>query len=147
MTHPLFSASFAGFEARPRHSVVEMCARLAQIAACFALALVCVFAFAMPAHAQQPENKAGAANAASGTSSTSSSAAPDKVYPPLPSLSMLPPTTDSDDDPPPRKTSSKKKGASVKVKNEMPTPRLVVSDASRSYLNSVEQDIDRAMQK
>jgi hypothetical protein len=103
-----------------------------------------------PAYAQQPEAKAAAASPASGASATAASAAPDKVYPPLPTLAMLPPptATDSgDDDAPPRKTGSRKKGSKEKVKNEMPTPHLVVSDATRTYLNSVEQDIEHAMPK
>ena len=143
MTPPLFSV--------PAIRVDDVRARLALMLACCALGM----AVALPAHAAQPDTKTAATNtstsastsAASSASGSPAAAAPDKVYPPLPSLTMLPPSTDSDDDAPPRKSTSKKKGAAAKVKNEMPTPRLVVSDATRSYLNSVEQDIDRALQK
>ncbi|CAM2144060.1 exported protein of unknown function [Pararobbsia alpina] len=122
--------------------------RIASRALVSVLCALCV-AHGRPAQAQQPEAKAAAASPASGASAAAASAAPDKVYPPLPSLAMLPPpsATDSDDDTPPRKTSSRKKGAKEKVRNEMPTPHLVVSDATRTYLNSVEQDIEHAMPK
>ncbi|RKP50189.1 hypothetical protein D7S86_18795 [Pararobbsia silviterrae] len=96
-------------------------------------------ATALHAHADP-----SAAKAASGASAAApASAAPDKVYPPLPTLAMLPPSS-GDDDPPPKP--SRKKGG-PKIKNDMPTPHMVVSDTSRNYLNSVEEEIDHAMQK
>jgi hypothetical protein len=114
-----------------------------------AIPVVCVLCVlhARPALAQQPEAKA--ATAASGASASAAAAAPDKVYPPLPSLAMLPPPSaaDSDDEAPPRKTNSRKKGVKEKVRNEMPVPHMVVSDATRTYLNAVEQDIEHAMPK
>lgn len=117
-------------------------------AACLTICALAVLAAALaavPAHAQ-PVAKPAAASGASAASSPSASAAPDKVYPPLPTLAMLPPSNGSDDDAPPKPT-SRKKGAAAKIKNEMPAPRMVISDTSRSYLNSVEQEIDHAMPK
>ena len=69
-----------------------------------------------------------------------------KVYPPLPTLAMLPPIT-SDDEPPARPTS--RKGRKVRhvvdCKCNGPEPRLVVSDESRAYLKDVEHRIDTAL--
>jgi hypothetical protein len=111
------------------------------------LLVACLLWVMQPRHAeaQPPDTKVATVTVGS---VAPTGAAPDKVYPPLPSLSMLPPTTDADDDDTPkRKSASRKKGAAAKVKNDMPTPRLVVSDETRTYLNSVDQDIDRAMPK
>ncbi|KND61882.1 hypothetical protein BVER_05947 [Candidatus Burkholderia verschuerenii] len=71
-----------------------------------------------------------------------------KVYPPLPTLAMLPPSTSEDDDAPLAKTSSKK---SKKVRRVVdcrcsaPEPRLVVSDESRTYLKDVDSRLDAAL--
>jgi hypothetical protein len=65
-------------------------------------------------------------------------------------VAAQPASNSSDDDAPAApaaKGSSHKKGSTAVRKNDVPSARLVVSDASRTYLNSVEQDIDHAMQK
>ncbi|MEX3815684.1 hypothetical protein AB3X96_36540 [Paraburkholderia sp. BR13439] len=74
-------------------------------------------------------------------------ASADKVYPPLPTLAMLPPSTGDDDDlPAPRSTSrNKKKTQKRDCHCAMPTPRLVVSDESRAYLKDIEQQLDSAL--
>lgn len=70
-----------------------------------------------------------------------------KVYPPLPTLAMLPPAASDDDDPPVK--SASRKGRKVRrvvdCKCNGPEPRLVVSGESRSYLKDVEQRIDIAL--
>jgi hypothetical protein len=70
--------------------------------------------------------------------------AADKVYPPLPTLAMLPPSADEDDDPPPRVSAKKKKTRHGEPRVSMPVARLVVSDQSRVYLKDVERQIDLA---
>ncbi|SAL62593.1 hypothetical protein AWB71_03565 [Caballeronia peredens] len=71
-----------------------------------------------------------------------------KVYPPLPTLAMLPPATADDDDSPARSAASKK-GKKVRrvvdCKCSGPEPRLVVSEESRTYLKDVERRIDTAL--
>ena len=70
-----------------------------------------------------------------------------KVYPPLPTLAMLPPATADDEDPPVK--SSGKKGRKVRrvadCKCNGPAPRLVVSEESHAYLKDVEHRIDTAL--
>ncbi|CAB3785207.1 hypothetical protein [Pararobbsia alpina] len=73
--------------------------------------------------------------------------AADKVYPPLPSLSMLPPSTGPDETPAPRGSSRRRTASATARKAEMPSVRLVVSDASHAYLDSVEHQIDQALLK
>jgi hypothetical protein len=76
------------------------------------------------------------------------SAAPanDKVYPPLPTLAMLPPSDSEDGDvPAPRSSSHKKKLRQHDLRPVGPTARLVVSDASRSYLKDIEHQLDVAL--
>jgi hypothetical protein len=73
-----------------------------------------------------------------------------KVYPPLPTLAMLPPAAGDDDELPAGKTSSKKdKGRKARrvadCKCNGPEPRLVVSDVSRTYLKDVEARLDAAL--
>ncbi|MFL9865057.1 hypothetical protein PQR67_12845 [Paraburkholderia fungorum] len=79
-------------------------------------------------------------------------AAADKVYPPLPSLAMLPPSSGSDDDLPVKPAPHRKKSrAPMPVQDHrgppMPAVRLVVSDASHAYLDSVQRQIDQALVK
>jgi hypothetical protein len=74
-------------------------------------------------------------------------AAADKVYPPLPTLTMLPPAADDDEDAPPRPTAHKKKSRVPERKSVGLTPRLVVSDASHAYLGNVERQLDLALLK
>jgi hypothetical protein len=69
-----------------------------------------------------------------------------KVYPPLPTLAMLPPSVG--DDEPPARTAGKKSRKTRRVadcKCSGPEPRLVVSDESRVYLKDVELRIDTAL--
>ncbi|WP_415914222.1 hypothetical protein [Paraburkholderia sp. J67] len=89
---------------------------------------------------------------AAGTSlqtSTGFTASPatDKVYPPLPTLAMLPPPGSDDDDAPVARASSrsKKKLRQHDVRPVGPTARLVVSDASRTYLKDIEHQLDVAL--
>ncbi|TCG09189.1 hypothetical protein BZM27_06990 [Paraburkholderia steynii] len=91
-------------------------------------------------------NGAAAANGTNGATAAAT-AASDKVYPPLPTLAMLPPTTD-DDEPLAPKPAAKKQGArGVDVRPTAPAARLVVSDASRTYLRSVDKQLDLALAK
>lgn len=77
-------------------------------------------------------------------------AAADKVYPPLPTLAMLPPPSGADDDLPLKPAPHRKKSRAPIQPQERkgpPTPavRLVVSDASHTYLDSVQRQIDLAL--
>jgi hypothetical protein len=77
--------------------------------------------------------------------------AADKVYPPLPTLAMLPPSG-SDDESPAKPSPRRKKAhvsAPVQKREVAPTPviRLVVSDTSRAYLDSVQRQIEVALAK
>lgn len=90
-----------------------------------------------------------------GTDLQSASAFPaavDKVYPPLPTLAMLPPPSGSDDDLPVKPATHRKKSRApiqTQERKGPPTPavRLVVSDASHTYLDSVQRQIDQALVK
>ncbi|EDZ97644.1 conserved hypothetical signal peptide protein [Burkholderia sp. H160] len=109
----------------------------------FAAASLCL---SSAAWAGQPAASAPATAAATATAATTAS--PDKVYPPLPTLAMLPPSTGDDDDlPAPRSTShnNKKKTHQRDCRCAMPTPRLVVSDESRTYLKDIERQLDSAL--
>ncbi|WP_087738677.1 hypothetical protein [Paraburkholderia piptadeniae] len=102
------------------------------------------------AHAGQPAVagtlSAGSANVAPGMSGVP---AADKVYPPLPTLAMLPPVSDDDDEPVvPKRTAKKRKARVVAdVRPTAPAARLIVSEASRTYLRSVEKQLELAMAK
>jgi hypothetical protein len=74
-------------------------------------------------------------------------AAADKVYPPLPTLAMLPPATDDDDEPPVKPSVKKKKMRAPSQKWTQPTARLVVSDESHAYLGDIEKQLDLALAK
>ena len=82
---------------------------------------------------------------------STSSAAPDKVYPPLPSLAMMPPGGGGEIEAPARSVGTAgghRKVATLRVrKSAEPTPRMVVSDASHAYLASLERKLEQAMQK
>ena len=86
------------------------------------------------------------ANGATASPATSAAASADKVYPPLPTLAMLPPSSGDDDEPvaPVSKPAGKKRKAraAVDLRPTAPAARLVVSDASRVYLRSVEKQLD-----
>ncbi|WP_240975484.1 hypothetical protein [Paraburkholderia aromaticivorans] len=78
--------------------------------------------------------------------------AADKVYPPLPSLAMLPPPAAGDDDLPLKPATHRKKqhvAAQTQERRSPPTPvvRIVVSDASHAYLDSVQRQIELALAK
>ncbi|WP_250464750.1 hypothetical protein [Caballeronia sp. GAFFF2] len=69
-----------------------------------------------------------------------------RVYPPLPTLAMLPPSTG--DDELPAKPSAKKSRKARLVADcrcDGPEPRLVVSGESRSYMKDIEQRLDAAL--
>jgi hypothetical protein len=70
-----------------------------------------------------------------------------KVYPPLPTLAMLPPAAADDDEPPARSASRKGKKTRrvADCRCSGPEPRLVVSDESRTYMKDVEHRIDTAL--
>ncbi len=96
------------------------------------------------AWAGQPDASGASLQASAGFSASPSS---DKVYPPLPTLAMLPPAASSDDDdlPAPRTSSRKKKQRQHDVRPVGPTARLVVSDSSRTYLKDIEHQLDVAL--
>ena len=118
------------------------------IASCTLAALM-----SQAAQAGQPA-VAGAlsANGATGstptTSATAATAAADKVYPPLPTLAMLPPSTGDDEEPvAPKPAAAKKRKvrAVVDVRPTAPAARLVVSEASRTYLRTVDKQLELAL--
>ena len=89
------------------------------------------------------------ANSATATSAAASAAA-DKVYPPLPTLAMLPPSSGDEDEPvaAPKPAAKKRKvRAPVDLRPSAPAARLVVSETTRTYLRSVEKQLDLAMAK
>jgi len=98
------------------------------------------------AQAGQPA-VAGALSANGATGGTAASAAADKVYPPLPTLAMLPPSTGDDDEPIAPKPAAKKRKvrAAVDVRPTAPSARLVVSEASRTYLRTVDKQLELAL--
>lgn len=103
---------------------------------------------AAPVFAGQP----GADLQSASALSAAPAAAADKVYPPLPSLAMLPPSSGSDDDLPVKPAPHRKKSRAPMPAQEhrgppMPPVRLVVSDASHAYLDSVQRQIDQALVK
>jgi hypothetical protein len=106
----------------------------------FAAASLCL---SCAAWAGQPD--AGAPATAATAAATVASA--DKVYPPLPTLAMLPPSSGDDDDlPAPRSSSrNRKKTHQRDCHCAMPTPRLIVSDESRVYLKDIERQLDAAL--
>jgi hypothetical protein len=78
--------------------------------------------------------------------SAATSAAADKVYPPLPSLAMLPPSSGDDDEPVvARATTKKRKSRVPDLRPATPVARLVVSDTSRAYLKTIDRQIDLAL--
>ncbi|WP_321787837.1 hypothetical protein [Paraburkholderia sp. J94] len=108
-----------------------------------------IFAAATLALGAQCASNAWAESApATVLASAAPSASPAAVYPPLPSLTMLPPSSGDDDDPPAATHGSARKKKAARVRDchcAMPTPRLVVSDTSRAYLKDVERQLDAAL--
>ncbi|MDE1179631.1 hypothetical protein [Paraburkholderia sp.] len=95
-----------------------------------------------------------AADGPSGASAMQIPAAADKVYPPLPTLAMLPPGSADDTDPLPSKPATrfrKKSRASSAPAQERrifnPAAKLVVSDASRAYLDTIGRQLELALNK
>jgi hypothetical protein len=111
----------------------------------FAAAALCLSSAAWAGQSAASAPATAGTTAATTTAAITASA--DKVYPPLPTLAMLPPSTGDDDElPAPRSTSrNKKKTQKHDCHCAMPTPRLVVSDASRTYLKDIEQQLDSAL--
>ncbi|QCP51288.1 hypothetical protein FAZ95_20325 [Trinickia violacea] len=115
-------------------------------------ALACGTACAAP-----PADDAQAATSQSDASKpfaikpTTATAAPNQVFPPIPSFASLPPPAgDSDEDAPaaaPAENRHSKKGrrAPVKKAPEMQV-RMVVSDESHAYLANVETQLDALLQ-
>ncbi|MGF6759665.1 hypothetical protein [Paraburkholderia sp. GAS42] len=103
--------------------------------------LVASLLLASPAFAGQP-----LAAAMLSTASPSAAAAADKVYPPLPTLAMLPPSTGDDDEPLVTKPTAKKRKTRVPdIRPTTPAARLVVSDTSRAYLKTIDRQLDLAL--
>lgn len=102
---------------------------------------------ATSAFAGQPASPAAGqpASAAQTVTVASVNAAPDKVYPPLPTLAMIPPATDDDEETAPRPSARKKKSHAPERRLAGPQARLVVSDATRAYLGGIEKQIDLAL--
>ncbi len=73
-----------------------------------------------------------------------------RVYPPLPTLAMLPASIGDDDDPAPSRSVAASKKArktrhvAVDPRPSVPEARLVVSDDSRVYLKDVDARLDTA---
>lgn len=104
--------------------------------------LVASLLLASPAFAGQPLATA----MLSTTASPSAAAAADKVYPPLPTLAMLPPSTGDDDEPLVTKPTAKKRKTRVPdIRPTTPAARLVVSDTSRAYLKTIDRQLDLAL--
>ncbi|CAN0626859.1 conserved exported protein of unknown function [Burkholderia multivorans] len=85
-----------------------------------------------------------------------SGASADKVYPPLPSLTMLPPASGDDDEPVSHSAPASRKKKTRHVaecskcgggSSSAPMARLVVSDASRAYLKDIEHQLDVALSR
>ncbi|CAJ0720764.1 hypothetical protein LMG6871_04187 [Ralstonia edaphis] len=77
-------------------------------------------------------------------------AAPDRVYPPLPSLAMLPPGGGGEMEPAPvahARGGKRKVAATQSRKATEPMPRMVVSEASHTYLAGIERQLEVALQK
>lgn len=109
-------------------------ARLARLPHCVGLSLSLALWLPMAAHAQ------------AGAPTPSTAPAADKVFPPLPSLDMLPSESSTSDTPAATSRGGKKNSRRV-VKSASPKPVLVVSEASRAYLRDVEREINQAMSK
>lgn len=77
--------------------------------------------------------------------------AADKVYPPLPTLAMLPPASGGDELSAPRvghtARSRSKALPAPERKSLAPVVRLVVSDTSRAYLDTIGRQLDLALQQ
>ncbi|CAH0441023.1 hypothetical protein [Ralstonia pseudosolanacearum] len=75
-------------------------------------------------------------------------ASPDRVYPPLPTLAMLPPPLSAGGSEPAPAAAGRRKVVALKFrKSAEPTPRMVVSDASHTYLAGIEHQLEQALQK
>lgn len=91
---------------------------------------------------------AAAASPSQSATVTAPAAAADKVYPPLPSLAMLPPDS-GDGEPRLSPGASRKKHGRVMVHVQQAAPaiKLIVTDASRAYLQGIETQLDAALAK
>jgi hypothetical protein len=101
---------------------------------------------ATSAFAGQPASAPQPAAPATALVMPAAPAASDKVYPPLPSLAMLPPASDDEDPLPTSKPAQRKKKARVQERKCVtPAAHMVVSDASRAYLGGIEKQLDLAL--
>lgn len=91
---------------------------------------------------------AAAASPSQPAAGAATPAVADAVYPPLPSLAMLPPDSNDDEALPKPGASRKKHGhANVRVRQVAPGVKLIVTDASHAYLRDVEKQLDTALAK
>ncbi|WP_420992017.1 hypothetical protein ACKI2N_027580 [Cupriavidus sp. 30B13] len=106
------------------------------------LVLGLTLALALPALAAE-------AGAVARPAASTPAPAPDKVYPPLPSLAMLPPASDNEELAAPRAgrvaRARIKAAAAPERKSAAPVAHLVVSEASRAYLDTVGRELDQAL--
>jgi hypothetical protein len=114
--------------------------------------LICLAVAASPlastAFAGQPGSGAAPVQTASEPVPAASAG---QVYPPLPTLAMLPPASGDDDDDDTTPSSkhnarhNKKKAHRPDCHCSTPSPHLVVSDESRTYLQDIEHQLDVAL--
>ncbi len=108
--------------------------------------LAASLSLALPALAAEP-----GADARPAVSTAVAAPAADKVYPPLPSLAMLPPAGGNDELSAPRAAHGAKgrmKAPPAQERRSLaPVVRLMVSDASRAYLDTVGRQLDQALQQ
>jgi hypothetical protein len=123
------------------HRLTELATSLLLATCVLAIALMPVSAFAGQTGSATPSA------AASAVAMAAAPAASDKVYPPLPTLAMLPPNSDEEDDPQPKVSPRKKKSRAPERKSVAPAPHMIVSDASHVYLGNIEKQLDLALAK
>ena len=123
------------------YRLTELATSLLLATCVLAIALMPVSAFAGQTGSATPPT------AASALVMPAAPAASDKVYPPLPTLAMLPPNSDEEDDPQPRVSPRKKKSRVPDRKSVTPVPHMIVSDASHAYLGNIEKQLDLALAK